>query len=193
MGDLNNPNENNNEPKIDNQNSLDQSQLQQLQDPNAQSQQDGQGQQNVQSQYQQSAPNQNPYQQSAPNQNTYQQYGTPQNQYQQNYVQYGEYQEPKKSNGMAIGSMVCGIISILISCCWYIGLPLAIVSIVLGIIVLKNKKDGKGMAIAGIVLSGITVIIAIVAIIGVVFLANNESFMDEFYKGFYEGLESSNY
>ncbi len=168
MGDLNNPNENNNE-----------------QQPIDQSADQSQNQQPV---------NELPlYQQPQNEQPQYQQPESTQNQYQQTYQQY---QEPvqAKNNGMAIGSMICGIISLLLSCCfWYVALPVAIAGIVLGILVIKNKKGGKGMAIAGLVLSGITVIIAILALIACVAFTGNESFMEEFYKGFNEGLESSNY
>lgn len=71
--------------------------------------------------------------------------------------------EPQ-NKGMAIASMVCGIVSIVLICCtYYISIPCAIVGLVLGI--MSNKKYGKnGMAIAGIVCSIITIALSIVFI-----------------------------
>lgn len=57
--------------------------------------------------------------------------------------------------GLAIASMVCGIVSIVCCCMWLFSLMLAIAAIVLGIIALNKKYDGKGMAIAGIITGGI--------------------------------------
>ncbi len=70
-----------------------------------------------------------------------------------------EVQETKKSNkiGFNITSMILGIISILIGCFIPI-LPLvaSIVSIIFGIIGIKDS--GKGMGIAGIICSSIAII-----------------------------------
>ncbi|MEK7449349.1 MAG: DUF4190 domain-containing protein [Planctomycetota bacterium] len=60
-----------------------------------------------------------------------------------------------KSNGIALASMIVGIVSAIIGC-FYIGVLIGPTAIVLGIIGLKRcKKDptlpGKGMAIAGII------------------------------------------
>ena len=81
---------------------------------------------------------------------------------------------------MAIASMICGIVGLTLSCCMgVLGVAVAVVGLVLGILVLRNHKDGKNMAIAGIVLSGISLLIGVIAIIGVIFLANNQTFWDE--------------
>ncbi|HEY8961435.1 MAG TPA: GYF domain-containing protein [Luteolibacter sp.] len=61
------------------------------------------------------------------------------------------------SQGQAIASMVCGIISLVICCAWFISGPLAIVAVALGhVAVSKAKNDparfgGKGMARAGLI------------------------------------------
>lgn len=56
---------------------------------------------------------------------------------------------PKK--GMAIASLVLGIVSIVLGACfWYISAPGAIVGLILGI--MSNKAQKKGLATAGIVL-----------------------------------------
>ncbi len=161
MGDYNNPNENNNQP-----NNL---------DPNQQS-----GQPNNQPPQQDQPQNGQNYQQYNPNPNGYQQYN--QNPYQNNQYQYGQYQQYQtpvqpQSNGMAVGSLICGILGILLSCClWYIAIPLAIAGLVLGILVIKNKKGGKNLAIVGIVLSAISIIIGIFAAIMVIAVLTNPKF-----------------
>lgn len=53
--------------------------------------------------------------------------------------------------GFSIASLVCGILSLTCCCSTTFGLILAVAAVVLGIIVLHNKYDGKGMAIAGII------------------------------------------
>ena len=76
---------------------------------------------------------------------------------------------------MAIASMVLGIISIPAICFWIVGLPCAIVGLILGI--LYNKKNEHSpMATAGIVCSIITiallVLILILYIVGAVSLSS---------------------
>lgn len=89
-----------------------------------------------------------------------QQYG------QQNYYA-GAPEEPKKASGLAIASMVCGIVSIVICCVWYLAAPLAIAAIVLGIINNVKKLGGKGMAVAGIITGtcGLLLVIALCVVI----------------------------
>lgn len=59
------------------------------------------------------------------------------------------------SQGMAIASMICGIISLIFCCAWVISAPLALVAIVLGhMAISKTNADpkqytGKGMARTG--------------------------------------------
>lgn len=78
--------------------------------------------------------------------------------------------EPKKSSGLSIASMVLGIVAICLSCCfYYVSLPCAVVGLVFGAVALskisKGEADGKGMAIAGLVLSIISVIPAVIMIV----------------------------
>ena len=67
--------------------------------------------------------------------------------------------------GLSVASMVCGILSLICCCFWYLGIILAIAAIVMGIISIKNGYDGKGMAIAGLVTGGITILALIVILI----------------------------
>ncbi|GFI15450.1 MAG: zinc-ribbon domain-containing protein [Lachnospiraceae bacterium] len=67
--------------------------------------------------------------------------------------------------GFAIASLVCGICSLLCCCLTLFSAVLAVAAVVLGIITICFKYDGKGMAIAGIITGGFAVMIAIVAMI----------------------------
>src|SRR5690554_2477100 len=65
--------------------------------------------------------------------------------------------------GMAVASLVLGIISVVLFCAWYLSLPCAVVGLILGILSLKSSD--RGMAIAGLVLSIIGLAIDVVMII----------------------------
>jgi hypothetical protein len=143
------------------------------------------GQQGYQQNYSQDQQyDQNPYGYNQYNQNPY-----GQNQYQ--------YQEPKGSNAMAVASLVCGIVGLLISCCAFISLPLSITSIVLGIIVLKKNKEGRSLAIIGIIIGAATVLICFILIAFSAFMINGNSefsnYYREFYNQIYNDAESSVY
>lgn len=65
-------------------------------------------------------------------------------------------------NGLAVTSLVLGILSIIMACCCGLfSLPLSIGAVVTGAMGMKNQ-DSKGMAIAGLVMGILAVIIAIV-------------------------------
>lgn len=78
-----------------------------------------------------------------------------------------DYQKPQQSGGgqgMAIASMVLGIVSIALCCIWYLSLICAIVSIVFGI--MNNRKNGRNaMATAGIVCSIIGIVLTIAILV----------------------------
>lgn len=63
--------------------------------------------------------------------------------------------------GLAITSMVCGIIGLIFSC-MVIGIAPCLIGLILGIFALINSEDSLGMAISGIITSviGIAVFIA---------------------------------
>lgn len=75
----------------------------------------------------------------------------------------GEQRQGNK--GMAVASMVLGIIALVICLCFILSIPLGIVSIILAIIVIVKKKEGKSFAITGIVTSAISIIISIVTLV----------------------------
>lgn len=75
------------------------------------------------------------------------------------------------SSGMAVASMVLGILSIVLCCMWYAALPMGIIGLILGIVSLKKGNLGAGMAKAGIVTSviGIVFVLVILLFLGAVF------------------------
>lgn len=91
-----------------------------------------------------------------------------------------------QGKGLGIASMVCGIVS-LIGCCglWYIGIPCAIVAIILGIIQIV-KNESKGMAIAGIICGAIGIILSVLVLVGAMALLSSGA-LDEALKeaGYY--------
>ena len=75
-------------------------------------------------------------------------------------------QNPSGGPGLAIASMVLGIVALVVSCCfYYLSIPCAIIGAILGFISLASGKKGKGMAIAGVVCSIVSLIPAILMII----------------------------
>jgi hypothetical protein len=89
--------------------------------------------------------------------------GEPDGQDPQPQFQQQPYQAPpppqKGGKGIAVTSMVLGIVATVFSCCApYITVLLSIAALVLGIVVLVKQMDGKGMAIAGIALGGVSLI-----------------------------------
>lgn len=85
------------------------------------------------------------------------------------------------SNGLGIASLILGICSIAICCCYGVGAIPAIIGLILGI--LQNKKNANGIATAGIILGIIGILLnAVYLIYMVVFLSDGglQEFIDEF-------------
>ena len=72
--------------------------------------------------------------------------------------------EENGSKGMAVASLVFGILGMVICC---INFPFAIIGLILALVVLTKKKAGKGLAIAGLITSLITLIISTYVVISV--------------------------
>jgi hypothetical protein len=70
---------------------------------------------------------------------------------------------PGDRRGLAIASLVLGIISLCGAIFWFCGGPLAIVAVVLG--VLSRNSSARSMATAGIILGAIGIVLAIVFVI----------------------------
>lgn len=91
------------------------------------------------------------------------QYGS-QNQTTQNYQDPYRNTPPEEPAGLAIASLVLGIISVVISCSGY-NFITAILAIIFGAIHLAKRRSRRGMAIAGIVLGIISIAIFIIAVV----------------------------
>ena len=65
--------------------------------------------------------------------------------------------------GLAIASMVCGIVGILMCCCciYWINLVLGILAVVFAIVSAHQSKRMRGMAIAGLILGILAILIFI--------------------------------
>lgn len=93
-----------------------------------------------------------------------------------------------KGSGFAIAGMVCGIVALVLVCCfWPLGVVLGIVGLILSIIGLR-KKQSKGMSIAGIVTSGLGILLGIaLGILSAVFMAAiSEIYEDSAYQEYLE-------
>ena len=77
--------------------------------------------------------------------------------------------QPKPGSGLAIASLVCGILGVLTGIFIFSGLSLGLAGIVLGIVALVKVKNGtasgKGMAIGGIVTGALGMIVAAVVLV----------------------------
>lgn len=93
---------------------------------------------------------------------------------------YAEQNKPKDGNGMAIASMICGIVSLVLSCIVFLSIPSSIAAIILSIICITKKKSGKAMAIAGLVCGVISIIFIIALIFYSINLINGLN-LEDFY------------
>ena len=72
---------------------------------------------------------------------------------------------PQQGKGLAIASMVLGIISVVLFCIPYICIPCGLIGLILGGVALATKKPGKGMAIAGLVCSILGIAVYVICLI----------------------------
>ena len=82
-------------------------------------------------------------------------------------------QNGNDKNGMAVASLVLGIISICCCCVSWVSLILGVLAIVFAVLSKKNPAQ-KGLATAGLVMGIIAVVLAVVSII----VANTEWYQD---------------
>ena len=68
---------------------------------------------------------------------------------------------PQGGKGMAIASLVLGIVSLALCLYWFVALPAGIVAVVLGVIA-RGKGVGKGLALGGIITGAIGVLFGII-------------------------------
>ena len=71
--------------------------------------------------------------------------------------------EQKKGRGMAIASMILGIVSIILCCCGnFITVTLALIGLILGIV--SQAQKSSGIAIAGIITSAFGLVFGIIGV-----------------------------
>lgn len=75
----------------------------------------------------------------------------------------GNMGEDKQADGLAIASLICGILSIVSCCCCMLGLMLGIAAILCA--VLSQRRRSTGMAIAGLVCGIIGCVLSAVVMI----------------------------
>lgn len=100
-----------------------------------------------------------------------------------NYTPQPNVNEPNPGHGLAIASLVLGIISIVSCCCVYLSVVAGVVGVVLAILSKNKSKDNKfeGLAMAGLVCSIIGVVISVGYIVYVIVMMQSPDFM-EFYQ-----------
>ena len=84
------------------------------------------------------------------------------------------------SQGMAIGSLVCGIASIAFFCVWWLSIPLGIVAVVLAVMakgkIARGEAGGAGLAkagmICGIIGAALSLLITVLAVVGFTMFGN---------------------
>lgn len=81
----------------------------------------------------------------------------------QNY-QNGYQQPPKPTSGLAIASMVLGIVALVLSCFGWTGVICGVLAVIFGGLGIVSGKGEKGMAIAGLVCGIIALIPSIFVI-----------------------------
>lgn len=86
-------------------------------------------------------------------------------------------EQPKQSSGLAIASLILSVAGLMTGFI-YIGILLALIGLILGIVSLASRKGGKALAITGISIGGFCLLIAPLTI----FMAVN------FWAGFAEGM-----
>lgn len=76
---------------------------------------------------------------------------------------------PPQGNGMAVASMVLGILAVVLCWIWFLGGILALLAIIFGAVGMSKAKKiggrGKGAAVAGLVLGVIGIVLAVIIII----------------------------
>jgi len=87
------------------------------------------------------------------------------NSYEQPGYQQPSSPEPKKTDTLAIVSLILGIAAIVLGCCiTYLGIALGVGGIVCS--VMSKKKQKSGLATAGMVCSIIGIVFAVIWIVG---------------------------
>ncbi len=96
------------------------------------------------------------------------------------YQQTNLYQEPYQpvSQGFGVASMILGILALVLFCSC-VNLILAVISIIFGIIQLATPESKKGMAITGLITSGISILLFLIFVVTFVLSADFQNGFDQ--------------
>ena len=100
------------------------------------------------------------------------------------YQQPYPYTEPAPSQGFGVASLVLGIVSLVLFCTC-VNVLLAVIAIVFGIVQLAKPQAKKGMAIAGIITSAVSLVLFVIFVISFLLSAD---FQEGFQRGLRNGL-----
>ncbi|WP_315096568.1 DUF4190 domain-containing protein [uncultured Cellulomonas sp.] len=108
-------------------------------------------------------------------------YGTAPGGYSQPGAGYGA---PYPKNSLAVWSLVLGIVSFVLSCGLFTGIPAVIVGNNAKKAVARGEANNGGMATAGIILGWVAIVLSILGIIAFAILFANQDFRDAFNDGY---------
>lgn len=91
---------------------------------------------------------------------------------------YGGYAtgSPGPSSGLAIGALVAGVVALLMFWCAFVGVPVGIAAVVLGVVALNKVKagtgGGRGLALAGVITGGVAILVSVVLVVAAIATGN---------------------
>lgn len=88
--------------------------------------------------------------------------------------------QPKERKGMAIASMIVGIVSIPLACCSYPGIIAGIVGLLLAIFSKNKGATRSGLSIAGIITSAIGIVLGTIILIMTLTMMADSAFMEQY-------------
>jgi len=98
---------------------------------------------------------------------------------------------PQGGKGFAIASMVLGITSVVCCCCYFLSLPCGILGLVFGIVNLAQKRPGRSMALAGVITSGVALVLTVIFILFSLYIfTENPQNGNVFWESFWENYNS---
>ncbi len=101
--------------------------------------------------------------------------------------------EHKPTNGMAIGSLICGILSLICCCCGWMSVILGIVAIILGVLSKKGEGKMSGMALGGVICGAVGAGLALISAILSIAMSGVVGDLGYYMEDFMYGLEDAFY
>lgn len=97
-----------------------------------------------------------------------------------NYAPQPEQPQNNGGHGLAIASLVLGILSIISCCCWWLAVILGVVGIVLAVISKSKSSTGKmeTIALVGMILSIVGAVLAVVYVVWAVAYMQTPEYQD---------------